>query len=292
MIVYGSGIGDGNRHNHNDLPILLAGGGGVHSAAALPLPLCARVLSLALADDLEVTVRTVYRDIATLQARRVPIEGAPGIGLASQALFSCAAMLHRVGISHPDGPIGRNTVHSMQSGIFFGYVGLVDGIVRRMQKEIGAPAKVVATGGLAPLIAAHGKPSFIKIDVEGFEEEALAGLTQPVNALSFEFTTIQRDVAQLQDQVKQMQASQDQKIAALETLLKQALEESAKTGPLLTTLQQTLTERIGEHVNAIQSATTEAVSAIASSNAAVSPPRSATRSRKSSAGSARTASPF
>ena len=55
--------------------------------------------------------------------------------------------------------------------------------------------------------------------------------------------SIQRDVAQLQDQVKQMQASQDQKIAALETLLKQALEESGKMGASLTTLQQNLTER-------------------------------------------------
>ena len=78
---------------------------------------------------------------------------APGIGLASTALFNRAAMLHRVGISHPDGPIGRNTVHSMQSGIFFGYVELVRGMVRRFKEEIGEEAVVIGTGGYADLIA-------------------------------------------------------------------------------------------------------------------------------------------
>ena len=78
---------------------------------------------------------------------------APGIWLASQALFSRAAMLHRVSISHPDGPIGRNTVHSMQSGIFFGYVELVRGMVRRFKEEIGEEALVIGTGGYADLIA-------------------------------------------------------------------------------------------------------------------------------------------
>ena len=78
---------------------------------------------------------------------------APGLGLASQALFSRAAMLHRVSISHPDGPIGRNTVHSMQSGIFFGYVELVRGMVRRFKEEIGEEAIVIGTGGYADLIA-------------------------------------------------------------------------------------------------------------------------------------------
>ena len=78
---------------------------------------------------------------------------APGIGLASQALFSRAAMLNRVSISHPDGPIGRNTVHSMQSGIFFGYVELVRGMVRRFKEEIGEEAIVIGTGGYANLIA-------------------------------------------------------------------------------------------------------------------------------------------
>ena len=78
---------------------------------------------------------------------------APGLGLASQALFSRAAMLHRVSIARPDGPIGRNTVHSMQSGIFFGYVELVRGMVRRFKEEIGEEAIVIGTGGYADLIA-------------------------------------------------------------------------------------------------------------------------------------------
>lgn len=78
---------------------------------------------------------------------------APGIGLASQALFSRAAMLHRVSIEQPDGPIGRNTVHSMQSGIFFGYVEMVRGMVRRFKEAIGDEALVIGTGGYAELIA-------------------------------------------------------------------------------------------------------------------------------------------
>ncbi|MDA0815137.1 MAG: type III pantothenate kinase [Chloroflexi bacterium] len=78
---------------------------------------------------------------------------APGIGLASQALFSRAAMLHRVSIEQPSGPIGRNTVHSMQSGIFFGYAEMVRGMVRRFKAEIGEEATVIGTGGYVSIIA-------------------------------------------------------------------------------------------------------------------------------------------
>ena len=77
------------------------------------------------------------------------------VSISVEALFQRASKLPRVELVRPSEVVGRNTVQSIQSGIFFGYVGLVDGIVRRMQKEIGAPAKVVATGGLAPLIAAE-----------------------------------------------------------------------------------------------------------------------------------------
>lgn len=74
---------------------------------------------------------------------------APGIGIASEALFSRAAMLYRVQLERPPVAIGKNTIHAMQSGIFFGYVGLVEGIVARFKAELTGEVKVVATGGLA-----------------------------------------------------------------------------------------------------------------------------------------------
>jgi type III pantothenate kinase len=78
---------------------------------------------------------------------------APGIGIASEALFSRAAMLYRVQLERPPVAIGKNTIHAMQSGILFGYVGLVEGVVQRFKDELGGNPKVVATGGLAGLIA-------------------------------------------------------------------------------------------------------------------------------------------
>jgi type III pantothenate kinase len=78
---------------------------------------------------------------------------APGIGISAEALFQRTSKLPRVEIIKPRQVIGKNTVHSMQSGIFFGYVGLVDEIVRRMKKEVRSNPKVIATGGLAGLIA-------------------------------------------------------------------------------------------------------------------------------------------
>lgn len=78
---------------------------------------------------------------------------APGMEISANALFSRAAKLPRAGIARPPRAVGRNTVHSMQSGIVFGYVGLVDGLVRRLQSELGeGPCSVIATGGLAHLI--------------------------------------------------------------------------------------------------------------------------------------------
>ena len=78
---------------------------------------------------------------------------APGIGISLEALFDKAAKLPRVEIIRPPQVIGKDTVSSMQSGIVFGYVGQVDGIVRRMMKEFPEEPKVIATGGFASMIA-------------------------------------------------------------------------------------------------------------------------------------------
>jgi len=80
---------------------------------------------------------------------------APGLLISVEALFQRASKLPRVEIVKPKEVVGKNPVHSIQSGVFYGYVGLVDGIVRRIQKENQVRAKVVATGGLAPLIASE-----------------------------------------------------------------------------------------------------------------------------------------
>jgi type III pantothenate kinase len=78
---------------------------------------------------------------------------APGLGLSADALFSRAARLTRVDIKRPAKVIGTNTVGHLQSGIFFGYIGLVDGIIERILNEIGAQPRIIATGGLARMIA-------------------------------------------------------------------------------------------------------------------------------------------
>ncbi|MDB4993940.1 MAG: Pantothenate kinase type CoaX-like [Myxococcaceae bacterium] len=77
----------------------------------------------------------------------------PGMQISADALFARAAKLPKVEIALPPKAVGRNTVHSMQSGIVYGYVGLVDGLVERLREELGYPCDVIATGGLAPLIA-------------------------------------------------------------------------------------------------------------------------------------------
>ena len=77
----------------------------------------------------------------------------PGIGIAAEALFLRTAKLPRVDLQRPPTAIGRNTVHAMQSGLLFGYVSLVEGMVARFRAELGPKMKVIATGGLAELIA-------------------------------------------------------------------------------------------------------------------------------------------
>ncbi len=82
---------------------------------------------------------------------------APGIGIAAEALFQRAAKLPKVDLHRPPTAIGRNTVHSIQSGLLFGYVGLVEGMVARFRAELGPHMKVIGTGGLAEVIMQETK---------------------------------------------------------------------------------------------------------------------------------------
>ncbi|GIP61298.1 type III pantothenate kinase [Paenibacillus sp. FSL W8-0186] len=81
----------------------------------------------------------------------------PGIGISTEALYQRASKLPRIELEKPKKVIGRNTVHAMQSGIIFGYAGQVDGIVNRIRREMHAEPKVIATGGLAELIASEAE---------------------------------------------------------------------------------------------------------------------------------------
>jgi type III pantothenate kinase len=83
---------------------------------------------------------------------------APGINLSMDALYRAAARLPRIAVEPPAeglGVIGKGTVHAMQSGLFWGYVGMIEGLVQRMQAEIGRATTVIATGGLAALFSRH-----------------------------------------------------------------------------------------------------------------------------------------
>lgn len=85
----------------------------------------------------------------------------PGIGISTDALVQRTAKLPRIEVVQAEKVICRNTVESMQAGVFYGFVGQVDGIVTRMRRELGCKAKVVATGGLAVIVA----PATDAIDV-------------------------------------------------------------------------------------------------------------------------------
>jgi type III pantothenate kinase len=82
---------------------------------------------------------------------------APGIGISAEALFSQTARLPRVDIRQPQKVIGTSTVGSIQSGLFYGYLGLVDGILERLVAEMGSTMQVIATGGLAALFRGHSR---------------------------------------------------------------------------------------------------------------------------------------
>ncbi len=81
----------------------------------------------------------------------------PGVGISLDALFHKTAKLYRVELVRPPKVIGRNTVNAIQSGIYYGYTALVDGMVERIQSENDAQARVIATGGFAQLIAAESR---------------------------------------------------------------------------------------------------------------------------------------
>jgi type III pantothenate kinase len=87
----------------------------------------------------------------------------PGIGISADALFQRAARLPRVDVRHPGKVVGRSTVSSMQSGLYFGYAAMCEGIIARIRAEIGEPARAVATGGLAETLASD-MPSIEAVD--------------------------------------------------------------------------------------------------------------------------------
>ena len=82
---------------------------------------------------------------------------APGIGISADTLFTRAAKLPRVDLAAPPNVLATNTIHSMQSGIIYGFAGLVDGIVGRLKEQLGAETQVVATGGMASLMMDYGE---------------------------------------------------------------------------------------------------------------------------------------
>ena len=97
---------------------------------------------------------------------------APGVNLSLEALHAGAAALPHVDISQPEKVIGTNTVECIQSGVFWGYTGLIEGITRRIRDEYGAPMKVIGTGGLAPLFA-QGDALFYTVE----DDLTMHGLT-------------------------------------------------------------------------------------------------------------------
>jgi type III pantothenate kinase len=95
-------------------------------------------------------------DVVSARGEHLGSAIAPGVSVAHDALVRRAAQLHKVDLVPPPNPIGKNTIHAMQSGIFWGYVDLIEGMVRRLKAELGTgEVKVVATGGLAPIFNEH-----------------------------------------------------------------------------------------------------------------------------------------
>jgi type III pantothenate kinase len=102
-------------------------------------------------------------DVVTKRGEYVGGVICPGIGISADALFQRAARLPRVDVRNPGRVVGRSTVGSIQSGLYFGYAAMVEGIIARIRAELGEPVRVVATGGLAETLAAD-IPSIEKVD--------------------------------------------------------------------------------------------------------------------------------
>lgn len=96
-------------------------------------------------------------DVVTADAEFIGGVIAPGLNISAEALFARAARLPRVDIRRPENVIGTNTIVNMQSGIYYGYLGLVDGILSRIRRELPPLQRVVATGGLASLFAGESE---------------------------------------------------------------------------------------------------------------------------------------
>jgi type III pantothenate kinase len=91
-------------------------------------------------------------DVVTPKGEYIGGTISPGIGIANDALHEKTALLPHVPIARPRRAVGRNTVEAIRSGVFYGYAGLIDGLVERIKKELRFPVKVVATGGLSTLV--------------------------------------------------------------------------------------------------------------------------------------------
>jgi type III pantothenate kinase len=102
-------------------------------------------------------------DVVTRKGEYVGGVICPGVGISADALFQRAARLPRVDVRNPGRVIGRSTVGSIQSGMYFGYAAMVEGIIGRIRAELGEPARVVATGGLAESLASD-IPSIEAVD--------------------------------------------------------------------------------------------------------------------------------
>ena len=102
-------------------------------------------------------------DVITRRGEYVGGVICPGIGISADALFQRAARLPRVDVRNPGRVVGRSTVESMQSGLYFGYGAMCEGLIARIRAELGEPARVVATGGLAETLAAE-IPSIEAVD--------------------------------------------------------------------------------------------------------------------------------